>query len=422
MQEWWTQLTELLAQANPWLLTALGLAALLLAAWVADLIAKGVITRAIHALAKASKSTWDDTIIEHRVVARLAQALVPIVIYLGAPLVPHLSETVTRGIQNVATALIALLVVLAVSAALNALNAIYDRRPKAHLHPIKGYVQVTQIVLFCIGAILVISAILDKSPLILLSGLGALTAVLLLVFRDTILSFVASIQLASLDMVRVGDWIEMPKYNADGDVIDVELHTVRVQNWDKTITTIPTHKLISDSFRNWRGMSRSGGRRIKRSLLLDMTSVRFLTETEIQHFRRFALLSEYIEEKQQALEQYNSGLARPTADDVNLRRLTNLGTFRAYVYNYLKNHNKIHQNMTLLVRQLQPGAEGIAIEIYCFTNTTQWHEYEGIQADLFDHLLAILQEFDLRPYQQPAGQDVRALQSIPASETTLPSE
>ncbi|MFK7955603.1 MAG: mechanosensitive ion channel family protein [Lysobacterales bacterium] len=404
------QLRELIDQASPWLLTSAGLLALVIAAWLADMVAKRVITRALHALAKASKSTWDDVIIEHRVVARLAQLLVPIVIYLGAPWVPHLGEQGINIIQNVATALMALVLVLGVSAMLNALNALYERRPKSHLHPIKGYIQVAQIVLFCVGAIMVISAVLDKSPLILLSGLGALTAVLLLVFKDTILSFVASIQLASLDMVRVGDWIEMPQYNADGDVIDVELHTVRVQNWDKTITTIPTHKLISDSFRNWRGMSASGGRRIKRSLLMDMSSVRFLTDAEADRFTRFALLENYITEKRQELADYNSKLSRTTDKDVNLRRLTNLGTFRAYVHNYLKNNDKIRKDMTLLVRQLQPGPEGLAVEIYCFTSTTQWNEYEAIQADLFDHLLAILQEFDLRAYQQPAGQDVRGLQ------------
>ncbi len=409
MQDFRERLAGLISETSPWLLSCAGLVALLLAAWVADLVAKGVVARSLSALARASKGTWDDVIIEHKVVARLAQALVPVVIYLGAPWVPHLSTQTIDIIQNIATALLALIVVLGVSGALNALNALYERRPKSHLHPIKGYIQVSKIVLFCVGAILVVSAVLDKSPLILLSGLGALTAVLLLVFRDTILSFVASIQLASLDMVRVGDWIEMPQYNADGDVIDVELHTVRVQNWDKTITTIPTHKLISDSFRNWRGMSAAGGRRIKRSLLIDMASVRFLSDSEIEEFTQFVLLESYIRDKLQELKAYNDALASPTPENVNLRRLTNLGTFRAYVNNYLKNSENIRQDMTLLVRQLEPGPHGIAIEIYCFTSTTQWADYESIQADLFDHLLAILQRFGLRVFQQPAGQDVRAL-------------
>ena len=236
-----------------------------------------------------------------------------------------------------------------------------------------------------------------------------MTAILLLVFKDTILSLVASVQLSAQDMVRVGDWIEVPQFGADGDVVDVELHTIKVQNWDKTITTIPTHRLISDSFKNWRGMSNSGGRRIKRSLQIDTSSIRFLREAELERFKRFALLQGYIAGKQADLEEYNQALQGEFLEEVNtsvnLRRLTNIGTFRAYIYNYLKHHPKIHQNMTLLVRQLPAGPEGLPIELYCFTNTTAWNDYEDIQGDIFDHLLAIVQEFGLQLYQQPAGSD-----------------
>jgi miniconductance mechanosensitive channel len=251
---------------------------------------------------------------------------------------------------------------------------------------------------------------MDKSPWVFLSGLGAMAAVLLLVFRDTILGLVASLQLTGNDMVHVGDWIEMPQYGADGDVIDVALHTVKVQNWDKTITTVPTHKLIAESFKNWRGMSASGGRRIKRALYVDKNSIRFLTDAELERFKQFALLKGYIATKEQELAEYNAGLDYVTDAGVNQRRLTNVGTFRAYIVNYLRHHPKIHhEGMTLLVRQLPPGPEGLPIEVYCFTTTTAWVEYEDIQADIFDHLLAVAYEFGLRLYQKPAGADLAAL-------------
>jgi miniconductance mechanosensitive channel len=231
------------------------------------------------------------------------------------------------------------------------------------------------------------------------------------VFKDTILSLVASVQLTSLDMVRVGDWIEMPQCGADGDVVDVALHTVSVQNWDKTITTIPTHRLITESFKNWRGMGESGGRRIKRDLRIDINSVRFLTAEETERFKRFALLTDYIDEKLAELAAYNEGLGRDT-ENVNLRRLTNIGTFRAYVLSYLKHHPKIHDNMTLIVRQLRPTPTGLPLEIYAFTNITEWAVYEDIQADIFDHLLAVAGEFGLSLYQEPAGRDLSALAPI----------
>ena len=314
-------------------------------------------------------------------------------------------------IENVALAYLALMITLALGALMSAANSIYEQYPMAKDRPLKGYVQVAKIILYCLGAILVISALLDRSPLLFLSGLGAMTAVLILVFRDTILSLVASIQLIGNDMVRVGDWIEMPDCNADGDVIEVALHTVKVQNWDKTITTIPTHKLISESFRNWRGMSESGGRRIKRSLLLDQNSIRFLTDDETAKFKRFALLKDYITEKQQELSTEKSDLNSDEASAVNLRRLTNIGTFRAYIVSYLRGRADISDTLTFLVRQLPPHADGLAIEIYVFTNTTEWVAYEGIQADVFDHLLAIIPEFGLRVFQNPSGMDVRALGS-----------
>jgi len=302
-----------------------------------------------------------------------------------------------------------LMITLALTSMLSAANTIYSASPIAKDRPLKGFIQLVQIVVWLFGGVMIIAAVLDQSPLLLLSGFGAMTAILLLVFKDTILSLVASVQLTAQDMVRVGDWIEMPQFGADGDVVDVQLHTVKVQNWDKTITTIPTHRLITDSFKNWRGMSQSGARRIKRALFIDVSSIRFQTEDEVDHFTRFALLKDYIENKGQELADYNKGLAIEVEESVNRRRLTNAGTFRAYAYNYLKNHPNIDKNMTLIVRQLGPGPEGLPLEIYCFANTTEWAAYEDIQSDIFDHLLAIVPEFGLRLFQKPAGSDLEKL-------------
>ena len=258
-----------------------------------------------------------------------------------------------------------------------------------------------------VGSIVTLAVLMDKNPTVFLSGVGALTAVLMLVFKDTLLSFVASIQLASNDMLRVGDWLEMPQLGADGDVIDIALHTVKVQNWDKTISTIPTHRLINDSFKNWRGMSESGGRRIKRRINVDMSSIRFLTEDEIDRLEGFALLKDYIAEKKKDIAAYNKEHASGPDVIHKARRLTNIGCFRAYIAAYLREHPKIHREMTFLVRQLQSTPQGLPIEVYVFTNITNWNEYEGIQSDIFDHLLAIAGEFGLQVFQDPSGADFR---------------
>jgi len=394
----------------PLIATLVGIALLIIVALIADLIAKRQLLRLLRGLARRTRSTWDDALVDQQVFRRFAKIVPAVIVMFGAQWVPGIPDGMLQVIENIALAYMALMIMLAVGALMNAANDIYEQYPIAKDRPIKGYLQVTKIILYCIGAILVVAALLDRSPLLLLSGFGAMTAVLMLVFRDTILSLVASIQLIGNDMVRVGDWIEMPECNADGDVIDVALHTVKVQNWDKTITTIPTHKLITASFRNWRGMSESGGRRIKRSLLLDQNSIRFLTDEETAKFNRFALLKNYIETKQQELSTVNAALNSGEATNVNQRRLTNIGTFRAYIVNYLRNRSDINESMTFLVRQLPPGADGLPIEIYIFTKTTAWVAYESIQADIFDHLLAIIPEFGLRVYQKPSGMDVRALE------------
>jgi len=400
---------EQLGTIHPLLPPGVGLLLLLAAAAIVNLVVKHVLVRAVRAFAKKSNVTWDDALVAHNVFARLVQVVPALIVFVGAPFVSGLPDGVVQLIRNVAMGYMVLMLTLALTAMLSAANTIYAAMPVARDRPLKGFVQLVQIVVWILGGVLIISAVLDRSPLLLLSGFGAMTAILLLVFKDTILSLVASVQLTAQDMVRVGDWIEMPQFGADGDVVDVQLHTVKVQNWDKTITTIPTHRLITDSFKNWRGMSQSGARRIKRAIYIDVSTIRMQTEDEVDYFTRFALLKDYIENKEQELADYNAGLATHVDAELNRKRLTNIGTFRAYAYNYLKNHPKVHKGMTLIVRQLAPGPEGLPLEIYCFTNTTVWAVYEDIQSDIFDHLLAIVPEFGLRLYQKPAGSDLANL-------------
>ena len=400
---------EKLSSIHPYMPSVISLMALLVGAVVVDLIVKRLLVSTVRAFAKRSSLTWDDALVAHNVFGRLAQLAPALLIYAGVQFVPGLQENVVQLIRNVAMGYTVLILTLTLTALLSAANTIYSASEVAKERPLKGFVQVAQIIVWAFGSVMIIAAVLDRSPLLLLSGLGAMTAILLLVFKDTILSLVASVQLTAQDMVRVGDWIEMPQFGADGDVVDVQLHTVKVQNWDKTITTIPTHRLITDSFKNWRGMSQSGARRIKRALFIDVSSIRFQTPDEVAHFTRFALLKDYIQRKKQELVDYHEGVATDVDSDVNKRRLTNIGTFRAYAYNYLKNHPKVHKEATLIVRQLAPGPEGLPLEIYCFTNTTEWAVYEDIQSDVFDHLLAIVPEFGLRLYQKPAGADLVSL-------------
>jgi miniconductance mechanosensitive channel len=397
---------EYLATIHPLLPPIAGALGLALGALITAFIINRIVLRAIRAVAKRSKTSWDDALIQHRVPGRIVQLVPALIVYAGVSLVPDLPSIAVDLVRNVAMAYMILVSTMALTGLLSAANTIYSSLPVAKLRPLKGFVQLLQIVVWIIGGVLILATLVDRSPLLLLSGFGAMTAIVLLIFKDTILSLVASVQLTAQDMVRVGDWIEMPQFGADGDVIDVQLHTVKVQNWDKTITTIPTHRLISDSFKNWRGMQSTGARRIKRSVLIDVSSIRFQSQDEVDHFKRFALLKDYIQAKEEELAEYNEALEHDVSEAVNSRRLTNIGTFRAYAYNYLKNHPGIHKGMTLMVRQLAADANGLPLEIYCFTNTTVWTEYEDIQADIFDHLLAIVPEFGLRVFQQPAGSDL----------------
>lgn len=389
--------------------TLLSLAALCLLAWVANWLTKHILLRGLRRLVGLSSLAADPKLTPLGIVARLSNIVPALVLTLGVKAVPALPTPLVTVVENVCSAFIVLTVALAVAGALNLANELYQRRPDAHLRPIKGYIQVLKIVVYALAAILMVASLIDRSPLILLSGLGAMAAVLMLIFQDTLLSLVASVQLGSNDMVRVGDWIEMPQLNADGDVIDIALHTITVQNFDKTITTIPTKKLVTDSFKNWRGMEEAGGRRIKRALYLDQHSVHFLDTAALARLERFGLLDDYLAGKRAELERWNTQVAQAHPEEVNARRLTNLGTFRAYIERYLRSHPGIHQGMTLLVRQLAPGPQGLPLEIYCFTVSTAWGEYEAIQSDVFDHLLAILPEFGLRVFQESSDAMLMAM-------------
>lgn len=403
---------------TPWLQTSVALGALLALAFMADWITRRVLLRLIGQAVAATPNKYDDALLGRGVISRLAHVVPALVVFLGISYVPGLPDGLVTVVRNVANAYMIFTVALSLGNVLNAIGDIYERTnpARARNRPIKGYLQLIKIIAFIVAGILVVAVLIERSPLLLLSGLGAMTAVLMLVFKDTILSFVASVQLSSHDMLRVGDWLEMPALNADGDVIDIALHTVKVQNWDRTITSIPTWRLINESFKNWRGMSESGGRRIKRALYLDQTSVRFLSDEERARLKRFALIDEYLDRKREELEAYNKVLLEQGRDPVNTRRVTNLGTFRAYVAAYLKAHPRVHPEMTQMVRQLQPGPTGLPLEVYCFTATTAWVEYEGIQADIFDHLYAILPEFGLRIFQEPGGADMRhMLEALPAA-------
>jgi len=403
------EILESMLTARPWIHTLLMLALLLFVSWGVNWITRHLVLRLVrHAVEKLRHVDGEDSI-ELSIASRLANVAPLLVISLGIGMVPALPELLVIVVLNVCNAIIIFTLMFVIAHVLEYANVLYMRRPDSAGRPIKGYLQVAKLVAYIIGTLLVISVLIDRNPLILLSGIGAMAAVLMLIFQDTLLSLVASIQISSSGIVRVGDWIEMPQVGADGEVVDIALHTVTVCNWDNTYSVFPARKLVGESFKNWRGMSESGGRRIKRALYLDQTSVRFLNDTEISRLHRFAVLDEYLDDKANELGEWNRKLQEQGKDPINARRITNLGTFRAYINHYLEQHPKIHKRMTLLVRQLQPGATGIPLEIYCFTSTTAWGNYENIQSDIFDHLLATLPEFDLRVFQQPGGADIRNL-------------
>lgn len=392
----------------PGMRTALGLLALLLLAWLVGALVRSVLLRAVQGVAARTEWQWDDALCRRQSFAWLARMAPTLVVQYGIALVPGVPGDVENLVASISRALLVSFVAMAISSALSALEDIYRETPRGRERSIKGVVQLAKIVLFVVAGLVIVTALTGQRIGLLLSGLGAMSAVLMLVFKDTILGFVAGVQLSSNDMLRVGDWIEMPQLHADGDVIDIALHTVKVRNWDKTITTIPSWRLISDSYKNWRGMQETGGRRIKRVLTIDAGSVGFLDDAALDRLATLRLLRGYLPAKQREVDDWNRALGEASGVAANRRRLTNLGTFRAYVQTYLDTHPHIHRGLTCMVRQLASGPQGIPLELYCFTDTVAWAEYETIQADIFDHLFALLPEFGLRLYQQPSGHDMQA--------------
>lgn len=394
--------------AYPWLQALAATALLLALAWLSHAVLRRYLSALLHPFLRRLPADWGGVLEKNQVLLRALPAVPLMIVHHGAALVPHLPASLLEFAQRLTLAVLAIVLARTAGALLNVGHDLYTLQPVASGRPIKGYIQVTKLLIYLTAAVIAIAEIADQSPWYFISGLGAMTAIIMLIFRDTILSLVAGIQLVNNDLVRVGDWIEMPQFDADGDVIDIALNVVRVQNWDRTITVIPTHKFLEHSFRNWRGMFDSGGRRISRTVSIDITSIRFLRPEEIERFRRFMLLKDYIEGKERELAEWNAANCPEDGTDIpaNARHLTNIGTYRAYITQYIKHHPRIHKGQTILIRQMAPGPEGVGIQIYAFTNDTRWVEYEGIQGDIFDHALAIVPEFGLRVFQSPSGHDI----------------
>lgn len=397
----------------PSLYTLLAIAALVILAVLSNWVTKHILIAGLNRGLRRTRIGRDELFNEARIISRLANVVPAVVLSTGIVFIPNLPEFVTAVVRNVASAFIILTIALAIANFATILNRLYERRPDAAMKPIKGYIQVVKIVIYVVAALLIVATLIDRSPLILLSGLGAMAAVLMLVFQDTLLSLVASMQITSNDIIRVGDWVEMPGLNADGDVIDISLHVVKVQNWDKTITTLPTRRFIDTAFKNWRGMQQSGGRRIMREMMIDQQSIRFLTDDEKESLKRIDILRGYLDEKQKDINEWNEQLKARGNDEVNSRGMTNIGTFRAYIGEYLKSHPGIHQELFSLVRQLAPTPDGLPLQVYAFSNDTAWAVYEGIQSDIFDHLFAIIPQFGLRVYQHPSGLDLQSIRIDP---------
>lgn len=393
----------------PYLVFLVLLVTVVLLVFVCVFTTKKILDNVVGRLIRKTKGKWDDLLIKQGLFAALGYLVSVIVL---KAFVPALFEDFPRTLAFIGKLLDVYLVFVIVKNLVVFLKATEEYLADSQLFiekPISSYFQLVRLILYIIAAILGLSIILAKSPIYLLGAFGAMTAVLLLIFKDTILGLVASIQISANDMVRIGDWVEMPKYNADGDVIAINLNTVKVSNWDKTITTIPTYYFITESFKNWRGMQMSGGRRIKRTIQVSINSIKFVDPEMRERFKNIDLIKDFILERQVEIEEYNQEKAVNTSVLINGRRMTNVGVFRKYIEKYLENHPGIHQDMTMMVRQQEPGEHGLPIEIYCFTNTVSWTEYENIQSDIFDHLVASVSFFDLVIFQSPTGKDFQAM-------------
>ena len=389
---------------------AVGLSLVLMGAAAVHLIIRVWIIRLLHKLDEKTESEWYAVILKHKLPQRALFIVPLVIIYNGLNLVPEFQDEATNFVIRVTAAAMILVGARVIDAFLSSVHTLYLMNAGPDKAPIKSYIQLGKVIVYVFAGLFIVSSLADKSPWYFLTGIGAAMALILLLFRDTLLSLVASVQLTKNDLIRVGDWIEMPQFGADGNVIDIALNTVLVQNFDKTISVIPTHKFLEHSFRNWRGMKETGGRRIMRSLNIDITTIRFLTYREIERLKESHLLKEYIEEKMADVHDYNKEhLKHSSSTLTNGRWLTNVGTFRAYIIEYLKKHPNARKELTMLVRQLEPTDKGLPLQVYLFVDTTVWAEYEGIQSDIFDHLLAIAPEFGLNVFQQPTGRDFRSL-------------
>jgi miniconductance mechanosensitive channel len=388
----------------------IGLFIILFISAISYYVAKNYLLKIVTTLILKTKNTWDNALIEHKVLSRLTLLLPFILVLFLTPLVLPEGILLVSLLVILAKVLLAFQIAQSISAVLNVSKSLYRESAKQRYLPLNSIIQVIKLVVYLVTAIIIVALIIDRSPIYLLSGLGALTAVLLLIFQDTIKGLVASIQISANKMVVAGDWIELPKYGADGDVIEIGLSTVKVENFDKTITTIPTYALISDSFKNWRNMYHTGARRIKRTIIVDIASIDFYSLEKIDFLVNTNLLKSYLIDKKHQLAVDHDALNSSVVQDealtkINMRQLTNIGTFRAYIEMYLNQNNNIRNDLTCMVRQLPATASGLPLEVYCFANTTDWIAYEAIQSDLFDHLFAIAPHFDIRVFQHPSGFD-----------------
>ncbi|WP_226570483.1 mechanosensitive ion channel family protein [Mangrovibacter yixingensis] len=385
------------------------LAIIFLTAVVVHFVLHSLVLRAFEKRARSSNKLWLQVITQHHLFHRLAFVLQGIIVHIQTLLWLEQGSDASIFLLAAAQLWVMLYGLLAFFSLMDVSFVVSRKLPFAGNLPLKGIIQSMKLLGAIVIGIMMISVLIGKSPAILISGLGAMAAVLMLVFKDPILGLVAGIQLSANRMLNQGDWLEMPKYGADGAVTDIGLTTVKVRNWDNTITTIPTYALVSDAFKNWQGMSESGGRRIKRSINIDTTSIHFLSEDELAHLQQSRILTPYLAQKKDELSAWNREHDQESGSALNVRQMTNVGTFRAYLTAYLNQHPKIHHNMTTMVRQLSPGVDGLPLEIYAFTNTVAWLEYEAIQSDIFDHIYAVIGEFGLRVHQSPTGNDMRNL-------------
>lgn len=379
--------------------------------FLATLICRHIILRAVAKLVKRTKATWDDVVFDHKVMVHISRMVAPVLIYIFIPVAfpEHHDSGVLELMRRFCLIYIIAVFLRFISVFLAAVYHVYSEKEQFRDRPLKGLLQTAQVVLIFIGVIVIISILINKSPMFLLTGLGASAAILILVFKDSIMGFLSGIQLTANNMLKVGDWIAMPKYGADGTVIEVTLNTVKIRNWDNTITTVPPYLFISDSFQNWQGMRESGGRRVKRSINIDMNSVHFCTPQMLEKYRKIQLLKEYVEQTERVVTEYNKKHHIDNSVRVNGRRQTNLGVFRAYLNSYLKSLPTVNQDLICMVRQLQPTEKGIPLELYFFSAIKDWVPYENVQADVFDHVLAVIPEFELRVFQNPTGEDFKEL-------------